>query len=73
MTIWWTATVVGAASFSRAEQSVQKLTYCMQKCAIKWFNVQSCDALSAHWLATGHMISNNRYQKQSYYEYKLES
>ena len=25
----------------------------------KWFNVQSCDALSALWLATGHMISNN--------------
>ena len=27
----------------------------------KWFNVQSCDALSALWLATGHMISNNTY------------
>ena len=46
--IWWTTTVVGAASLVE-----------VSKVCNNWFNVQSCDILSALWLATVHMISNN--------------
>ena len=65
--IWWTSTVVGAASLVEVSKVCNNYLLHTKVCN-KWFNVQS----SAFWLATGHMISNNynykcKYQNMLFY------
>ena len=58
LTIWWTTTVVEAASLVEVSKVCNNYLLHAKVCN-KWFNGQSRDAISALWLATGHMISNN--------------
>ena len=65
--IWWTTTVVGAASLVEVSKVCNNYLLHAKVCN-KWFNGQSCDALSALWLATGHMISDNVYYMANLYK-----
>ena len=60
LTIWWTSTVAGATSLVEVSKVCNNYILHAKVCN-KWFIGQSCDTLSALWLATAHMISNNIY------------